>query len=160
MKDIGKIIEVTFRYEDNMVTFLYNVKTIEDFKNSLEYKSFKTKFGDILRENVLIHDNKEFIQPDASILLSIAQPKTSKKDFEVLLNNCLILFDIPFRYHNKIRTHILDSYPKNKKTVILHNIVIINDFKADDQYIDFYFMTLKKKKIQSYNLLTQTIVPY
>ncbi|ABG60208.1 hypothetical protein CHU_2966 [Cytophaga hutchinsonii ATCC 33406] len=142
-----------------MVTFLYNVKTIEDYKESLEYQLFKNKFGDILKENVLIGDNKEFIQPNANILLSIAQHTPSKEGFEMLLKYCLALFDISYRYNNRIRKHILDSYPKNKETILIHNIVIINDFEEDQQHIEFYFDTLKKKKSRLYSFLTQTIMP-
>ncbi len=114
---------------------------------------FKSRFGDQLRENILIDDNKEYTQPDASIFLSITQTEPTIEDFDMFLNNCLWLFDIHSLYAKSIHDHILSSYPKSEKNLMYHNIAIINNFEKDEQYILFDYMTVSKRQNREYNFM-------
>jgi len=155
----GKIIQVTLIYNDNIISFFYNVKSIEDYKKSKEYIVFKTRFGDQLRENILIDDNKEYIQTDASVFLNIRQDGATIEDFEMFVTNCLMLFDIPYHYTKNINEHLLNSYPKNSRKLVYHNISIINNFCNDEQYILFDYMIVSKKEMREYNYTRKVSYP-
>jgi hypothetical protein len=48
MKDKSQIVEINLRYNGHIVNMLHNVASLEGHKESIEYRSFKAVFGDLL----------------------------------------------------------------------------------------------------------------
>ena len=48
MKDKSQIVEINLRYNGHIVNMLHNVVSLEGYKESIEYRSFKAVFGDLL----------------------------------------------------------------------------------------------------------------
>lgn len=132
-----KIVEVMLRYEGHIFVFMYNIEDVAEYKKSLEYITFKSTYGDILTENNAIDNNKEIVQTDYHIFLSIADRNPCINNFSKLLNQVMGLFDIPHTYVQKIRKVILESFQVNTESLLYHTVAIVNSEFEQNIIFDF-----------------------
>lgn len=120
----------------------FNVSSLNDYKNSIEYITFSKKYGDLITINKPLLHNE--YQPVASINYLVYNKKDEDLNtiFKPLIFDFLNLVDITPSVFNDLLRKIGDLII-NEKYKVIDNVTIFNDFESNNTSVYYERNKLK-----------------